>query len=63
LAVSGTKRFFFNGASSEFELTEVWLPKVRLGATDFRLQKGLAAEDNAYCGLSFDGVVGITGLG
>jgi hypothetical protein len=57
------KRIFLNGVSKEFALTEVWLPRVRLGATDFGLQKGLAADDNASCGRSFDGEVGITGLG
>jgi predicted aspartyl protease len=63
LPLSGMKRFFLNGVSKEFELTEVWLPKVRLGATDFGLQKGLAADGNASCDRSFDGVIGIRRLG
>jgi hypothetical protein len=63
LPVSGVTRFLANGAAKESRLTEVWLPGVRLGATDLALHKGLEADGNANCGRSFDGVVGIAGLG
>jgi aspartyl protease len=63
LPVSGMRRFFYNGAGKEIELTEVWLSGVRLGATDFGLQEGFSADDNANCGRFYDGVVGITRLG
>jgi hypothetical protein len=63
LPVSGVVRGFFNGANRESRLTEVWLRGVRLGATDFGLQKALTAEKNANCGRSFDGVVGIRRFG
>jgi predicted aspartyl protease len=59
----GSVRRFFNGASEEFELKELRLPRVRLGTTDFGPQKGLLVDRNANCGRSFDGVVGIRRLG
>jgi predicted aspartyl protease len=63
LPASGVLKRFFNGAGKEYELREVWLMGVRLGATDFGVQKGLEADGNANCGRSFDGVVGIRSLG
>jgi aspartyl protease len=59
----GSVRRFFNGASKEIELKELWLPAVRLGTTDFGPQKSLSVDDNANCSRSFDGVVGIRRLG
>ena len=63
LQSSDPKRSFFNGAGQEVDLTEVKLKGVRLGATDLRLQTGLAANDDANCGRPFNGVVGVTRLG
>lgn len=63
LAVSNVKRVFVNGASKNLELTEVWLPKLRLGATNFGMQKAFLAEDRVNCSRPFDGVFGVTRLG
>jgi predicted aspartyl protease len=63
LPVSGVVKRFLNGVNRESGLREVWLRGVRVGATDFGLQKALTADDNANCGRSFDGVVGIRRLG
>lgn len=63
LPTSGVTRFRVNGSNTESGMREVWLAGLRLGATDLGLQKGLEAEGSANCGRSFDGVMGITGLG
>jgi predicted aspartyl protease len=63
LPFNSVKRLFLNGASKELELTEVRLPGVRLGPTEFGIQEALSARDGSNCGRSFDGVLGITRLG
>jgi predicted aspartyl protease len=62
LPTRGIKRSS-NSAESHFELKEVWLPGVRLGVTDFGLQRAFLLDDSANCGRSFDGVVGPMSLG
>jgi hypothetical protein len=63
LPASGVVKQFFNGADKQHELREVWLVGVRLGATDFGVQKAFSADGNDNCGRSFDGVVGTRRLG
>jgi hypothetical protein len=63
LPASGAVKRFFNGAGKEYELREVWLMGVRLGATDFGVQKAFSADGNANCSRPFDGMVGTTRLG
>jgi len=62
LPTRGVKRSS-NSTQSLFELKEVSLPSVRLGVTDFRLQRAFLLDDNTNCGRSFDGVVGPLSLG
>jgi hypothetical protein len=63
LPVTGGVRRFLNGAGKRSGLTEIWLPGVRLAATNIGLQKGFSADGDTNCGRSFDGVFGITRLG
>lgn len=63
LQASSVKRSFLNGAGQEVGFAEVKLPGVRLGSTEFGPQKGFETDDNANCGRTFDGVVGVTRLG
>ncbi len=62
LPTRGVKRSS-NSTQSQFELKEVSLPSVRLGVTDFGLQRAFLLDDNTNCGRSFDGVVGPLSLG
>lgn len=62
LPTRGVKRSS-NSAQSQFELKEVLLPSMRLGVTDFGLQRAFLLDDNTNCGRSFDGVVGPLSLG
>jgi hypothetical protein len=60
---SGYARRFVNGAGKELELKESRPTRIRLGATDLGRQEIFSTNDNADCGLPFDGVVGFSRLG
>jgi predicted aspartyl protease len=62
LPTRGIKRSS-NAEGTEFEVKEIWIPEVRLGTTDFGLEKAFLVNDKANCGLAFDGVVGAASLG
>jgi predicted aspartyl protease len=62
LPTRGVKRSS-DSTQSQFELKEVSLPSVKLGVTDFGLQRAFVLDDNTNCGRSFDGVFGPLSLG
>lgn len=58
-----TTKLLRNSTGKALEMTEVWLPGLRLGTTSFGIQEALSAADNTDCDRPFDGVVGIPHLG
>jgi len=54
---------FLNSRGNEFQLREVLVSPVRIGAANFGVKPALITDDNVNCGQSLDGVVGPASLG
>lgn len=53
----------FNSAMTQFDTEEVRVAEVRLGASDFGVEKSFLLNDHANCRQSINGVLGVRSLG